>query len=847
MTICRRRLYIVAQPGPIPNEKDNPNLTTTAQTEPDLFAAFTADNPTAGRANPSAAASAPAETVEPDIFAGQGAGIPTAAPQPQQGLTAAPGASTAAPSATPVAGSATPPSAGSPGDPNGSAPQGGAGGGSSSSSSSSSSSFDQPAASPIDTAEDVGLGLLKGAFATKDFLATGAGMWGLAPAEKDRSAFRQQVDAESAAETAKWGIGSDLTQGIGQVALGLIGAGKIAAAVKIGGAVTTTAADTLAAVASFEPHAQNFANLAQQVPGLSGPITQFFASSPNDSDAWGYAKNALTSLGVSTALAGAFMASAGMLRALSGGDSATIEAAGSDLEQALADHVTAMQQPDRPPSQESPSPLSAGGGPLSSSGAEEGGGQAASPSSSLAPSPLRPFSVASDTGVPRDATTISEPAASGSLFVDSDPAASPLASFRLDDDAFLKFIADAQSDQDALMHYGSWDSAIANGHEFGAEQVPWHLIGGTNAGQAETALDAFLSRSISAIQDQLDAAKGGAVETDAMNAAAVQRRVQLWGQDQSTLLGHLQLAGDNANELRANMEAGFTVASKQMQDAWTLASRINLGDYSGFSGSRDGALAALKANWLSAMQTYGAANSILSNAARTVRGAGSAFRLDPMAIRNMASLNPEDLASALSNTSGDLRALSKLAGVAPTVWQNIGEGLQLYLVNNLISNPVTHAVIFGSNLWQAGMRPAMRAAGSIATGTFDSVGREALGQYRAMGTVSHPSLSAPRGRRSASGTASSLRTTRQWGEPMGAQQRRPQGSKAPAALCLHRAWLSASRKRNTGHGTTPAISCETSMWPVTKAGTLPTRMVGLQDELVKQVRLSGHRASKSRR
>jgi hypothetical protein len=65
------------------------------------------------------------------------------------------------------------------------------------------------------------------------------------------------------------------------------------------------------------------------------------------------------------------------------------------------------------------------------------------------------------------------------------------------------------------------------------------------------------------------------------------------------------------------------------------------------------------------------------------------------------------------------------------------EGAQLYLVNNLISNPLTYAIIFGSNAWQALARLAMRAAGSVANGSFDTVGREALGSYH-LHDVIHP-------------------------------------------------------------------------------------------------------------
>ena len=77
----------------------------------------------------------------------------------------------------------------------------------------------------------------------------------------------------------------------------------------------------------------------------------------------------------------------------------------------------------------------------------------------------------------------------------------------------------------------------------------------------------------------------------------------------------------------------------------------------------------------------------------------------------------------LVNTQGNPQALA--AALKPSIMQLAVEGAQLYLVNNLISNPITHAVIFASNAWQMASRPLMRMAGSAVNGTWDTVGREA--------------------------------------------------------------------------------------------------------------------------
>ena len=126
------------------------------------------------------------------------------------------------------------------------------------------------------------LGEAKGIFATKDFLTTGAGMFGAPPPESDRSGFRQSIDAISAAYSKADGAGYGFAEGITETAVGLLGAGKVALLAKSGG-LATAGISAVGMAAAFEPHAENFANLAQRIPSLNGPLTAFFASDPSDS------------------------------------------------------------------------------------------------------------------------------------------------------------------------------------------------------------------------------------------------------------------------------------------------------------------------------------------------------------------------------------------------------------------------------------------------------------------------------------------------------------------------------------------------------------------------------------
>ena len=88
--------------------------------------------------------------------------------------------------------------------------------------------------------------------------------------------------------------------------------------------------------------------------------------------------------------------------------------------------------------------------------------------------------------------------------------------------------------------------------------------------------------------------KGGDVVGDVRNDQMVQQRVALWNEDPAALIGMLQAAGKNASQLRANMDAAFLVGQRAMQDAYTMAARINAGYLEEFGGSRLEAMDAFK-------------------------------------------------------------------------------------------------------------------------------------------------------------------------------------------------------------------------------------------------------------
>jgi len=389
---------------------------------------------------------------------------------------------------------------------------------------------------------------------------------------------------------------------------------------------------------------------------------------------------------------------------------------------------------------------------------------------------------------------------------------------QLDEERFLALLTSAHADQDALMQSGgSWDAAVANGHTFGSEDhIPWQLIGtGTARGGDE--IDAFMARVAETYRNELDAAKGGDVISDQANADAVQGRVALWNQDQSALLGQLRMAGAQAGDLRANMEAGFTVSQKMMQDAWTLSQRIKLGDYSNFGGDRTLVLTALKRQWAFAMQAYGSANSIMANSARALRGVQGAFRLTPETISHLNALDPEALMTTLSETGGRPADLIKVA--TPGTIARLFQGSQLLLVNGLLSNPLTHVVIGASNLFQVGARPAMRMTGSLLNGTASTVGREAASSYGYLASAIPQAFAAAR---------------QAWriGDSIIAPHFMPGGRGSalpPSALGPSIAQASFGPWNNVSDILKNLFTASL------KTGTFPSRAVGFQDEFVKQM------------
>lgn len=93
-----------------------------------------------------------------------------------------------------------------------------------------------------------------------------------------------------------------MVEGVAQFLTGFIGAGKLLKGVPAVGKTAKLAKATgqgaVADFTAFDPHEQRLSDLVQQFPALQNPVTEFLASSPDDSAATGRLKNALEGIGL---------------------------------------------------------------------------------------------------------------------------------------------------------------------------------------------------------------------------------------------------------------------------------------------------------------------------------------------------------------------------------------------------------------------------------------------------------------------------------------------------------------------------------------------------------------------
>lgn len=643
----------------------------------------------------------------------------------------------------------------------------------------------------------VAAGAAQGVLAAKDFLTGGE------TAPENRSDLRKAVDAQVANEP----LGLQFVSGVSQFAVGMLGVGKLAAVAKVAGPAEAalgkfafgSAKAAAAGATFFDPSAGNVANLVQSVPALQNPVTGFLAAdSKNDGELLARAKNAMASIGMDLALAGVFAGSLRVWKAVRSGDKAAIDAAHADLAQAVEEQKQA--------------------GVAKEDLQSRGKG-----SDKDAAIPEQPAAQANDTGATaaEDIKIVQSPTAgAGEEGLPPRPKMGELS-----DDQVTSLIDHAAKDGDAILEHGSWENAVDAGHVFGdagSNPIPWQKIASEGGTQPGSGLDALIARTAETLKAEYDAVKGPG--SDASHARLVGQRAALWNEDPEALMGLLQAAGKDATQLRANMDAAFLVGQRAMQDAYAAASRINAGYFDDFGGSREAAVAAFKQIMEVASTAYGTANAMKANAGRALRGMRQEFRVSAQDLDALRNAPPETMIRVLNETRGNPRAI--ITALQPKLWQpggvahaaqQFGEAAQFLLINNLVSGPLTHAVILATNLWQVTSRPMERIIGSLAVGgeAGITVREQALRQYTYLASSLYDSFGQAVKAFNAGDAIMTPRAVETSGSSIGLGQTIAQ---AP--------WRPMDNVPNILHNALTAT---------VKTAALPTRMVGFQDELVKQI------------
>lgn len=623
------------------------------------------------------------------------------------------------------------------------------------------------------TAETAGVsalsGIAKSFFETKDLLVGGSTDY------EDKSDIRKGIESSQAARErlpGAAGVVNGLSRNIAQFTTAFVGLGKVpilgkamvGATGKLGFALNTGRAAAVGAIA-FDPHEERLANLVEQAPWLSTPITRYLAADINDSQMEGRLKSALESVGMDLVVALPFIyglkaykqRKAGDLKGAvkteeeanklmsskaaeryfvnSEGDAMTDlatqdfkvaaqkqtdEARRQSLEQSFDGiEPQGVAQPGKKAEPQAGRPVVPGNELAADAAAAEGG---LSPDFSVAPggAPRGP-SMAAESGI-RD-PSISGPVEGTTLVPGRSPTARAHEIVLPEIEVRPQNLERMRKDNAAIEEAGSMDEAIAGGHTFGGRNsLPWQKFTGPDEAAA------WFGQTIEDNAARIEKARGGdkvgadgaRIWTDKRQEALVDQWTRVFNEDPAMVLGALQRAGKEAQGMAARMEAAFLIANRANQDNYELALKVSLGNFGEF-GSKDAALAALGHQMSIAVEMTAAARALLASAGRTVRRARGDFkaRADAMAALDLQNMDKDALLTAILATKGDPALMNKLG--QPGYFNLLVDFAGSLQAANLLWGWKTHVVNMVGNVAMTVWRPlekglgatAMKAAGKV--------------------------------------------------------------------------------------------------------------------------------------
>ncbi len=294
------------------------------------------------------------------------------------------------------------------------------------------------------------------------------------------------------------------------------------------------------------------------------------------------------------------------------------------------------------------------------------------------------------------------------------------------DDALASILKDTQTDLAAIEKYGSREAAAEAGQLLSAKsRLPWQKLRGSDEVQT------FVDQAAITLEKRFSGMKGGAILKDSRVSDMVSRRAELFNEDPALVMGEISKAGEGAASMVADMEAGYLIANRMMQETYETAFRIRNGMLGEWGGDAAKATAELKARLSAASDVLGAAQSITSNSGRALRRMRGDFRIKPEDIAKIRDLDGNKLAELVYSSKGDPKKLAQAAN--PSFLRRATDELSYLYANNLLWLYPTHVVNLASNTYMLAARPTEKILGSLALGAKGSpIRQQAMKEYSYM-------------------------------------------------------------------------------------------------------------------
>lgn len=573
----------------------------------------------------------------------------------------------------------------------------------------------------------VSQGPLNAAFQAKDAIFG-------APNYEDKSQFRKDTEALTAAlnrRSAVNSVGEGVTRFVTGMAVtpssrvkALEGAGRGA---KLGYEVLRGAA---IGATVFDPQQERLSDLVEQYPSLHNPVTAYLSASPDDSDAEGRLKNALEGIGMDLALVGAFALGVKAYKLAKGGDTAGAEAATKQAEEALAEYQQPRAATDvatgdmrdqfaQGPQAAAPDVAE---GDLRAQFAR--GPQASEPKPAA---DVQPGSMREQMAKGPEAPVVRQGAPDGDV-----PPPAPRAPAPMPDNTVEKIVELA----DVGRRYADYgDPSEFRGMAPGG-YINWTKVGGAADVQAYTQAVA------KEIEPKLRKIAGDVV-SDAKVNSMIQARAAAFGEDPAAVVALIRQQGKNAKTMVADMEAGYATANAIMQDVYRLASKVKIGSLDEFGGDREAAKAELARRMAVGAEVLGSARAMTASAGRSLRRMRNEFKVTPELVKQFEG-NTDALVEAIYHSKGDPKLMGR--ALDPS-WGQKAEDVFTHLITN---GPLwwwpTHVVNGISNAYMLVARPTERTLGSLFVGSSGkAIRRQALKEYRATVSAARDGWEAAKG------------------------------------------------------------------------------------------------------